>query len=74
MTRTRIPLIKLPQGLHVGQRVRTNTLYAKVNPHAARGEGTVVGGSIGATGSVWVKLDGHRHPHQLSPVLFEAVE
>jgi hypothetical protein len=67
------PPVKLPDGLHIGQRVRTSKRYAQVNPRACCGEGTIVGGSNGATGCVWIKLDGHRHPHQMVRNFFEVV-
>lgn len=65
--------VKLPDGLHIGQRVKTSVRYAEINPRAFRGEGTIIGGSNGAHGCVWIKLDGHKHKHQMHRKLFEVV-
>ncbi len=65
---------KLPDGLHVGQRVKTSKRYDQVSsPRAYRGEGTIIGGSNGATGPVWVLLDGHKHKHQMLRNFFEVI-
>ena len=63
---------KLPDGFAPGQRERTTETYAKVNPRAWRGEGTILKGSNGATGCAWIKLDGMKHPHQMHRNFFEA--
>ncbi|MGO8972974.1 MAG: hypothetical protein ACLQNV_05500 [Steroidobacteraceae bacterium] len=52
--------------------MRTTETYAKVNPRAWRGEGTILKGSNGATGCAWIKLDGMKHPHQMHRNFFEA--
>ena len=67
------PVVKLPDGLYVGQRVKTSDRYAIVNPRAFKGEGTIVAGSNGASGSVWIKLDGHKCKHQMHRNFFEII-
>ena len=68
-----LPYTKLPDGLCVGQRIKTTKHYALVNPKAFHGEGTIVGGSNGADGRVWIKLDGHKHGHQMHRNFFEVI-
>lgn len=66
---------KLPEGYAVGQRVKTNKLYAKIHPKA-KGlprRGVIVGASRGTEGGVVVKLDGMVHARPIHSKLFEVV-
>jgi hypothetical protein len=69
---TRAPT-KMPQGLAIGMRIKTNKLYAKINPRSKRGEGTIVSASRGNNGPVLVHLDGHKYPHAMPLTFFEVV-
>ena len=65
--------LKFADGLKAGMRVRTTEVYARITPRGFKGEGTIIAPSNGATGRVWIKLDGHKHAHQMHRNLFEVI-
>jgi hypothetical protein len=49
--------IPLPAGFEIGQRIRTNDIYARVHRRAPYQEGTVTGGSRSCDGGLRVQWD-----------------
>ena len=73
--------IKLPPGLAVGMRVRTNKRYNACYPRVARTrkgtprDGTITAGVMrGDYGAVMVRLDDQSYPHALELKLFDVID
>jgi hypothetical protein len=66
-------LAKMPPGLAVGMRIKTNELYLKINRRCQPREGTIIAPSSSTIGRCLVHLDGHKSPHALDPKLFDVI-
>ena len=70
----RVQEIKLPDGFHIGQRIRTTRRYAICHLRAPGPfNGTIVGGSEGNEGPVTILLDHHTYAKALFLSWFEVI-
>lgn len=68
------PIIPVPDGFVIGDRIVTNKIYARITPRCPGPRyGIIVGGSRSNDGSLKVLLDDHKLPYAMSPKLFKVI-